>query len=206
VPARTAQAAAPRGALDGIRLIARRPDLRGLFLLACIPTLFVFPYIYFLNVFARDVLRIGPQGYGLLMASSGSGAVLGSLLVALRQRSEGAGHRLIVLTVVYGLVIVAVAWSRLVWLTIPLLVCAGALGANFMSTNNALVQHRITDEIRGRVTGAYVLTWGLMPLGAWPLGQLAGWIGTPAAVTTGALLSSLLAAALGLASRELREL
>jgi len=208
VPPRGASTAAGgfRGLFDGVRLIARRPDLRGLFLLACIPTFFVFPYLQFLSVFARDILEIGAGGLGLLMASSGSGAVVGSLLVATRRQSAGAGRLVLWLTVGYGVVIVGVALSNTVVLTVPLLVLAGISGAAYMSMNNVLLQHRIADDMRGRVMGAYMLTFGLMPLGAMPMGLLADRFGTQTAVATGATISSVLAALLGLRSRAVREL
>lgn len=196
----------PRSVFEGVHLIYTRPDLRGLFLLAAVPTFFVFPYVQLLSVFARDILHIGPSGLGLLMAASGSGAVIGSLMTAARRDFSGAGRSLIQMTVGYGAVIVGIAVSRSVYLTLPLLVCAGILGASYMSTNNALLQHRITDEVRGRVMGAYMLTFGLMPLGAMPMGILAGHVGTPIAVATGAVVSSVLAALVGFSSRELREL
>lgn len=196
----------PRSVFDGIRLIAGRPDLRGLFLLACVPTFFVFPYVQFLSVFARDILRIGPSGLGLLMAASGSGAVVGSLMTAARRHVSGAGRTLIWMTIAYGAVIVGIAASRSIYLSLPLLVCAGILGASYMSTNNALLQHRITDDVRGRVMGAYMLTFGLMPLGAMPMGLFANYVGTPIAVATGAVVSSALAAWVGFSSAALREL
>lgn len=205
LPPRAPRAAGSRGVFDGIKLIASRPDLRGLFVLASIPTLLVFPYIGFLNVFARDILHIGAEGLGLLMATSGAGAVVGSLLVATRGRSEGVGRLLIGMTVAYGAVIVGVAVSRTLWITLPLLFLGGLLGAATMSGNNALLQHRVGDDIRGRVMGAYMLTWGLMPLGALPMGLVAARIGTPAAVALGAILSSTCAAILGLRSSSLRE-
>jgi MFS family permease len=195
-----------RGMLDGLRIITGRSDLRALFLLASIPTFFVFPYISFLSVFARDVLNIGPAGLGLLMAASGSGAVIGALMVASGRRRGGAGRSLILSTIAYGCVIAGMTASRSVFLTIPLLVVAGLLGANFMSANNAILQHRITDDVRGRVMGTYMLTFGLMPLGAMPMGLLSDRIGTPAAVATGAVVSSVLAASLGIASRTLRDM
>jgi MFS family permease len=102
--------------------------------------------------------------------------------------------------------IVGVAISRTLWLTLPLLFTGGLLGAAFMSGNNALLQHRVTDDIRGRVMGAYMLTWGLMPLGALPMGIVADRLGAPAAVATGAVISSLLAAVLGITSPALHDI
>jgi predicted MFS family arabinose efflux permease len=206
LPPRARRTVGGRGIFDGIRLVASRPDLRALFLLASIPTLFVFPYIGFLNVFARDILRIGAEGLGLLMAVSGCGAVTGSLLVASAAKSEGSGRLLVGMTVLYGLPIVGVALSRTLWITLPLLFIAGMLGAAFMSGNNVLVQHRVTDDVRGRVMGAYMLTWGLMPLGSLPMGMVADRIGTPVAVATGAVISSVLAGILGLTSSAIRDI
>jgi predicted MFS family arabinose efflux permease len=205
LPPRAPRTAGGRGTFDGIRLVASRPDLRSLFLLASIPTFFVFPYIGFLNVFARDILRIGAEGLGLLMAVSGCGAVVGSLLVATAAKSEGTGRLLLGMTVLYGLPIVGVALSRTLWITLPLLFLAGVLGAAFMSGNNALVQHRVTDDVRGRVMGAYMLTWGLMPLGSLPMGMIADRIGTPVAVASGAVISSVLAGILALTSSAVRD-
>lgn len=205
VPARPPATTAGRGVFEGVRLISQRSDLRSLFLLASIPTLFVFPYIQFLPVFARDVLDIGAGGLGVLMAASGSGAVVGSLVTATRRQTRGAGRFILMLTVSYGVVIVGMALSRSVWLSLPLLFVAGLVGATFMSTNNVLIQTRITDDVRGRVMGAYLLTFGLMPLGAMPMGLAANRWGAPTAVAVGAVLSSTLAAIVGLLSRELRE-
>jgi MFS family permease len=205
LPPRTQRSAGGRGIFDGIRLVTSRADLRSLFLLASIPTFLVFPYIGFLNVFARDILRIGAQGLGLLMAVSGCGAVVGSLLVAAAARSEGTGRLLLGMTVLYGLPIIGVALSRTLWITLPMLFVAGMLGAAFMSGNNALVQHRVTDDVRGRVMGAYMLTWGLMPLGSLPMGMIADRIGTPVAVAGGAVISSVLAGILGLTSSAVRD-
>lgn len=205
LPPRAQRSAGGKGIFDGIRLVGSRPDLRSLFLLASIPAFFVFPYIGFLNVFARDILRIGAEGLGLLMAVSGCGAVVGSLLVAAAARSEGTGRLLLGMTILYGLPIIGVALSRTLWVTLPLLFMAGLLGAAFMSGNNAVVQHRVSDDVRGRVMGAYMLTWGLMPLGALPMGMIADRIGTPAAVAGGAVISSVLAGILGLTSSAIRD-
>jgi MFS family permease len=102
--------------------------------------------------------------------------------------------------------IVAVALSRTLWVTLPMLFLAGVLGAAFMSGNNAMIQHRVSDNIRGRVMGAYMLTWGFMPLGSLPMGMVADRVGITTAVAAGAIVSSVLAAVYGLRSSVLRAL
>lgn len=206
VPRPSAVAAGGRAVFEGVTLIARREDLRALFLLACIPTFFAFPYISFLTIFARDILAIGPEGLGMLMATSGAGAVTGSLLVASRSSLTGKGRQLVAATVIYGLFVLGISMSRSVYLTLPLLYLAGLFGAMFMAGNNALLQLQVDDRVRGRVMSAYLLNMGLMPLGALPMGLLAGSFGAPVAVATGAIISSTLAAVLGFRSAAVRRL
>lgn len=206
LPPRPAGTAGSRGVFDGVRLMFSRPDLRGLFLMAAIPMFFVFPYISFLNVFARDIFHIGAEGLGILMAITGCGAVIGSLLVASRQSTQGAGKILILVAVAYGLVVMVVAFSTYLWLSLPLMFLGSLLGSAFMGANNVLLQHRVTDEIRGRVMGAYMLNWGLMPLGALPMGMAADRFGVQAAVAAGAIISTVGTVILALTSPAVREI
>ncbi|MFN8664404.1 MAG: MFS transporter [Thermomicrobiales bacterium] len=206
LPPRQELASGSRGVFDGVRLMASRPDLRGLFLLAAIPMFFVFPYIGFFNVFARDIFKIGAQGLGLFMAVSGCGAVVGSLLVASRQTIQGTGKILIMTTVLYGFVVTIVAFSTHLWLSLPMMFLGSLLGSAFMGANNALLQHSVSDEFRGRVMGAYMLTWGLMPLGALPMGLAADRFGVQIAVAGGAIISTVLTAVLGLTASAVREI
>ncbi len=60
-----------------------------------------------------------------------------------------------------------------------------------MSTNNVLVQTLVPDEMRGRVMGIYMITWGLSPLGSLPAGWLGDQIGVPLVLALWGLLTSL---------------
>jgi MFS family permease len=188
---------------EGFRVVRNREDLRSLILLASIPTLFVFPYISFLSVFARDVLDIGPQGMGMLLAASGFGAVFGSLFVASRPGTQ-SGRLLTVQTALYGVVVIVFAFTRFLPLGLSMLFLGGFLGSSVFNANSSLIQHRIEDSIRGRVMGIYMLTWGLMPLGAMPMGLLGSHIGIPEAVSLGAVVSTTLTCALYVRSPVLR--
>lgn len=177
------------GALEGVRAVRQDRLLRDLILLAGIPTFAVFPYMQLLPVYARDILAIGPQGLGLLLASSGCGAVIGALLVGRTPPSRQAGRTLFAATIAYCLLVLGFAYAKSVWLSAPLLVFAGITGSAYLSLNNAILQMHVTDELRGRVVGVSMLTWGLMPLGALPMGFLAERVGAPAAIASGVLLA-----------------
>jgi hypothetical protein len=104
------------------------------------------------------------------------------------------------------MIVATMTTSRSVFLTCPLLALGSLIGSNFMGASNALVQHRVNDNVRGRVMGAYTLTFGLMPLGAMPMGIAADHFGAPAAIAASAMLASALTIVLGVTSRTLREL
>lgn len=189
--------------LEGLRYVRQRSDLRVLFLLAFIPNFFAFPYIQFLNVFAVDVLDIGAGALGVMMATSGFGALTGSLVIAGRRTMWKLGPMLFGFTIIYACCIIALSTVRVMPATIPFLFMGGLLGALFMSQNNAAVQHRISDDVRGRVLGAYVLNQGLLPLGALPMGLVAGTWGVPVAMSVGASLTIIATLALAVTTHPL---
>ena len=114
---------------DGARIVWSHRDLRAIVTLASITILLVFPYLSFLSIFARDVMKIGPEGLGILMASSGFGAVVGSIFVATR-KEQPSGKEFIATGIVYGFVIAAFAVSPNLLLAVLLLVVAGFLGSH----------------------------------------------------------------------------
>jgi MFS family permease len=206
LPPRTRNRQMTANIFDGLRYIFASEELRALFWLVAIMTFFIYPYLSFINVIARDVLHIGASGLGFLMATSGAGAVVGSLYVAARGRTSGVGVVLVVAGLLYGAIMVGIALSHWTVLTAILMFAAGAVGSASFSTNTALVQHRIPDEVRGRVISAYFLTWGLMPLGALPMGAVADRWGIQAALVLGAVASSILVAILGVTTPVFKKL
>lgn len=190
---------------DGARIVWNRPDLRAIISLVSITILLVFPYLSFLSVFARDVMEIGPEGLGILMASSGFGAVIGSIFVATRKQ-QATGKALVITGIIYGSNIAAFAVAPSLLWAVPLLVLAGFLGSAYVSSVNAGLQHRISDESRGRVMSIYMLTWGFTPIGAIMIGEIASRYGISETIAASALLGNLLLAALYLLSPATREL
>ena len=102
------------------------------------------------------------------------------------------GMLLLATTAAYCLIILVFMALSTLTTSIVLLVVAGFLGAYAFSANNATIQQRITDDIPGRVMGTYLLTWGLMPLGALWMGPLAEAIGIRWATMVGAGTCTLL--------------
>lgn len=165
--------------LDGLAYVRRRPVIRDLLLLAAIPMITVFPYVQLLPIFARDILDIGASGLGLMMAVSGVGAVIGGLLTSASMRIGRIGPFMLLTTIAYGGIVAAFAFSHWLWLSLPLIAMGSLTGSLFMAVNNTLVHMQITDDVRGRVTGVYMLTQGLFPLGVLPMAIGADLVGAP---------------------------
>lgn len=176
--------------LDGLAYVRRRPVIRDLLLLAAIPMITVFPYVQLLPIFARDILDIGAGGLGLMMAVSGIGAVTGGLLTSASMRISRIGPFILLTTIAYGGIVAAFAFSHWLWLSLPLIALGSLTGSLFMAVNNTLVHMQVTDDVRGRVTGVYMLTQGLFPLGVLPMAIGADLFGAPLAVATAAAMSS----------------
>ena len=75
-----------------------------------------------------------------------------------------------------------------------------------MATNNAILQAKVPDELRGRVMSVLMMSFGLMPLGVLPLTVAADLIGARAAVAISSATMLVVLAAIFTLSRRLRDL
>ena len=202
IPPRAVATGGPQGMArvkSGLSLVWNRIDLRMLFALGFIIPILVLPFVQFLNIFARDILEIGPRGLGYMMAISGIGSVCGALFVAQRQIGPHTTSSQPWLVAIVAACVIGIAISRSVPVTFALLFGEGLFASIMLSTNMAIIQLRIEDNVRGRVLGAYSLGFGMLPVAALPVGVLADVTSTSIAV--GASASLALGCALLLALR-----
>jgi MFS transporter, DHA1 family, staphyloferrin A biosynthesis exporter len=168
---------------EGARYVWHHPTLRAQMTLALVPVVIALPYISLMPIFAKDVLHLGPAGFGLLMAAPGLGAVVGTLTIATLGNIERKGALLFGALVALGITLVLLAQSRSLPLTLVLLVLLGGFQMTYMTTNQTLLQLATPDAFRGRVMGIYMLNQGLLPLGSLVAGTLADVWSAPLAVT-----------------------
>jgi MFS transporter, DHA1 family, staphyloferrin A biosynthesis exporter len=188
---------------EGAAFIWRHPTLRTQMLLALAPVVIGLPYVSLLPIFATVVLGVGPEGFGLLMAAPGVGAVLGTLtLASLNVERKG----LVLLGAIFslGVALVLFALSRWFPLSLLLLTLCGAFQMLYFTTNQTVIQLTAPEELRGRVLGVYMLNQGLLPLGSLFAGALADLATAPVAVAVMGTLVALLALTVGLRSPEMR--
>lgn len=158
-----------------------------------------------LPLFVRQVLKAGPESYGLLLSSAAAGLLIGSLLVGL-WRVERRGLFLLGLVILLGLGFGGVALTRALPVALVVLGLVGLLNGMANVIVEALLQSVVAEGYRGRVFAlATLLAGGLQPL-AWGLvGVLADWLGVVTVMLASGLLTSLIGT-LGLLSKDLRRL
>jgi predicted MFS family arabinose efflux permease len=178
----------------GLSYVRNEPGLVGLTILAFSTTFLGTPLLTFLPVFTRDVLQGGVGQYTQLMASAGTGAVCGALVVAWRGRSSGMGRTLLMIQLTFGALVALFAVTRVVWINSVLLFGVGACMVMVFAMLASLVQHIAPNEMRGRDMSIYMVAFrGGMPLGSLVAGYLATRTSPPAVLTVNGVLLSLVA-------------
>ncbi len=168
---------------EGFAYVWSTPAVLALMTLAYVPRVFAVPYQTLMPVFQKDVLKIGPEGLGLLMAAPGVGAVIAILTIAsLGNRIKRQGRFLVASIIVLGSGIML--FSQITWFPLALvtLVVVGMFQMFFLASTATMLQMIVPDELRGRVLSLYMLDRGFMPLGALFAGTCAHFIGAPATV------------------------
>jgi predicted MFS family arabinose efflux permease len=181
---------------SGLSFVRHDPVILTMTFLALCTTLLAAPVLTLLPVVARDVFRLGPDGYSRLMAFSGAGAVLGALTTAWLGRFHGMGRVVLLVQLGLGVVLAAFASSRVLHLSYAL-IFLGSIGLMMsFSLLTSLVQLAAPNDMRGRVVSIYMMAFrGGMPLGSLAAGYAAGLTSAPLTLTVTGLLLSFVAAA-----------
>ena len=173
---------------EGARFVRGDRRVLALVSLIGIVSIFGFPYLVLMPVFARDELHVGAAGLGFMMAATGVGAVVAALGLAAFESRVPKGRVLLWTGPVFGLAVALFAvnpWFPLALVILP--VTGGAMILNNAVTNT-LLQTIVPDQLRGRVMGVYAFTFlGMAPFGAFQAGWLAEHLGAPVAVALGGL-------------------
>src|SRR5574341_801406 len=136
---------------EGLRFVFTAPLIRSSMLLDFFANFFA-SATFLLPIFAQDILKVGPEGYGWLAAAPALGALVTSVaLVRLVDRIDHRGWALLWSVVVFGLATVAFGVSRVFWLTFVCLALTGA--GDMVSTvlRNIIRQLTTPDHLRGRM-------------------------------------------------------
>ncbi len=146
------------------------------------------PYLTLMPVYAEQVLGAGAQGYGLLMTMVGAGAVFGALTVN-RVRGEWLERAPFLAAIGFGIGVTALSVVDVFWLAVATVPPTAFMLMLQGNSTNVLIQTRVADEVRGRVTAYYTMAFlGVMPFGSLAAGAIAHEIGVARMLTIGGLV------------------
>ena len=164
------------GQREAFRYVRTRPDLLAVMIAVAIFGSFGLNFPVLLPLYTTQVFHSGASAYGVISAIMAVGSLLGALLAA---RRKVARVRMVLGgAMLFGLFEVAGSAMPNIASYAALLALTGVCGLTTATTANAVMQTTVAPELRGRVTGVYVLVFmGGTPIGSPVVGWLAGQIG-----------------------------
>jgi MFS family permease len=192
--------------MDGLNFIRKNEIYYTFMSMTFFNSVFGMSYLILMPVFARDVLAVGPQGFGFLQGAGGLGALCGALAVAYFSHSRGKGRQAIDGAIVFGILLIFFALSKSYPLSLILACALGIASQFYITLINAILQVNLPDQLRGRVMGIHGLAWELMPVGGLIAGAIAEYAGAPAAVVVGGAFVAVMALGVAMFSPNMRRL
>ena len=111
-------------------------------------------------IFARDILHVGPEGFGLLRASFGVGAMVVAIYLSRFPIVRHGGVWMFAAVAVFGLATLTFGLSKIVWLSAAALFVGGAADMISVNIRQTLIQLATPDHMRGRVSSVSMLFIG----------------------------------------------
>lgn len=168
---------------EGWRYVAGSVPMRSILLLLALVSLLGMPYTVLMPIFATRVLHGGPHTLGVLMACTGVGALAGVLALANRESVLGLGKVIPISAGLFGVALIGFGLSRILWLSMCLLLATGFGMMRHMAASNTILQTILEEEKRGRVMAFYAMALaGMSPFGSLLAGTVAARIGAPETV------------------------
>jgi MFS family permease len=165
---------------EGFKYAVGFAPIRKVLLLLALVSLVGMPYTVLMPVFANEILHGGPNTLGLLMAASGVGALAGAMILAARKSILGLGKFIPLMAGAFGAGLIAFSFSRVIWLSLALMIVTGFGFMVQMAASNTVLQTIVEEDKRGRVMSFYTMAFmGTAPFGSLLAGSVAERIGAP---------------------------
>ncbi len=148
--------------------------------------------IAMLPAFASEILKVGPQGLGILRAAPAVGSVAMSFALAHRPPLQRAGRTLLWCVAAFGVCWIAFAYSKTFVVSLALLAASGAFDNVSVVLRGTLVQTCTPPEMMGRVQAVNSFFIGSSnELGSFESGLAAKYLGLIPSVVLGGFMTLL---------------
>jgi MFS family permease len=176
----------------GVKYTIGNRAILGVLLIMIVAHLTLFPFRQLLPVFARDILKTGPEGLGYLSAAPGVGAILGGVIMASLRRSRPSVRAFAIAAVVMALLTIVFAVSKSFLFSVFLLATVGFATSIYGALQTSIPLVRGDPQMRGRIMGLLSLVVGLMPLGMMVFGIITDQVGAPLVTVGGSIIGVVL--------------
>jgi len=191
---------------EGVRFVFKTKAILGAITLDMVAVLFG-GAVALLPVFAQDILKVGPEGFGVLRAAPAVGAFLTMLVTAYIPISRNAGMKLLASIFGFGICIIVFGLSSIFWISVVALFFSGVTDGVSMVIRQTILQLKTPDHMRGRVASVNSMFVGSSnELGAFESGLTAKLMGTVTAVVFGGTMTLITVFTTGIVSPSFRKL
>jgi MFS family permease len=188
--------------VEGLKIIARNQIILILAVMAIICEIFAFSHLAILPVFARDVLKAGAIGLGMLTTMGSVGGLLALLVLASLGDYRYKGRLIIGILLGYGIALILFSQSPWYSVSLMLITVVGGMAAAFDAMQHTMLQLNVADEQRGRAMGIWQLSIGFGPVGQLTIGAVATLLGAQLALTiNGAVIIAVFAVLIAIVPR-----
>ena len=168
---------------EGWAYVSGFAPVRTILLLFAMVSLMGWPFTVLMPIFAGKVLHGGPHTLGFLMGAVGIGALVSAISLALRKTVLGLGRMIPISTACLGVGLILFGMSRVLWLSLLLMLFCGFGMMQQMAASNTIIQTIVEDDKRGRVMSFYAMAFvGMAPFGSLLAGISAHAMGAPLTV------------------------
>ncbi len=190
----------------GVQYVFKTKAILGALTLDMVAVLFG-GAVMLLPIYAQDILKVGPEGFGLLRASPAIGAFITMLITAYLPISRNAGMKLLVAIFGFGICIIIFGISTIFWVSVMALFFSGVTDGISMVIRQTILQLKTPDDMRGRVASVNSMFLGSSnELGAFESGVTAKLMGTVTAVVFGGTMTLITVLTAGIISPTFRKL
>ncbi|MBC7474106.1 MAG: MFS transporter [Candidatus Sericytochromatia bacterium] len=160
-----------------------------------------------LPVFADQILHVGPKGLGIMRTAPAVGAILMSLIIAKKKKSNKDGRNLLLSVGGFGICMILFAISKNLYFSIFLLALSGAFDNVSVIIRSTIMQVMTPDNMRGRVSAVNSIFIGSSnEIGSFESGLAAKVMGTIPSVIFGGCMTMLVVLITSLKADKLRNL
>jgi MFS family permease len=177
---------------EGIKFVYTNKSILGALTLDMVAVLFG-GAVALLPIFAQDILKVGPEGFGVLRAAPAVGALLTMFVSAHIPFYKNAGIKLLAAIFGFGVCIIVFGLSTWFWVSVFALFLSGVTDGFSVVIRQTILQLQTPDHMRGRVAAVNSIFVGSSnELGAFESGITAKLMGTVSAVVFGGSMTLLI--------------